>query len=249
MSHGGEGPKEITVDDEADVLGLKVCIFNETGIEPQYQRLIVMGRELNDENARITDTNIFDGCTIHLVKRTPPPDYQSIPVNQQQPNTAHSVQNNGFPNANAYQNFNNPPIQRPEAQLFTPLVRLVAELSKFVQIFALIDTFLVVYLAFQTWPTIMIGVAATISGYFGARTLKTRLILIYAAFIVAHIGLRIYFITLYGDTVALIFQILILLIEPYIFRIVLMLYRKIHELSPQERGFVLMFNQRSLLSR
>merc|ERR1712176_1195725 len=108
-----------------------------------------------------------------------------------------------------------------------PHVRWVADLSKYVQIFALLDTLFVIMLVLWEFYWLVPGIALTVGGYVGGKKLNRRLVALYGFFIVIYIGVRIYLVTIYDDQLSVIMGILVLLIEPYILRLVYLLWRAI----------------------
>jgi len=255
------GTRNYEIAKDADLLGLKVLIFSVTNVQPDLQRLIFMGRELKEDEKSLQELQIKNDVTLHMVVRKPPvqqpPSHQAIPINPVQaiPPQYGNNQNPYAYNQFGYQQQPNqphdmPPVPGPQLRGMTNSARLVIELSKFVQIFALLDTMFVAFLAFFRLYWLMIGIVATISGYLGARHLKRPYIALYGFFILVYIGVRIYLITIYTDSLSIVIGIMILIIEPYIFRLVWMLFSKIPQLTDEERRTVLTYNmQSSLFSR
>jgi len=256
-NEGGAHTYEIEAD--ANLIGLKLAIFSESGVQPEMQRLIFMGKELKEDERTLADFGIKNGVTLHLVKRRvaavpPAANHQTIPINppeNQPPQYVFNQPPQGY-HALGYQQNQREYNPHPNQQLrgMTNNARLVIELSKFVQIFALLDTMFVAFLSFWKLYWLMVGIVATISGYLGARHLKRPYIALYGFFILAYIGVRIYLITIYTDSLSVVIGILILIIEPYIFRLVWLLFSKIPQLNDEERTTVLSYNmQSSLFSR
>lgn len=259
--------EEIEIDDGADVLGLKLAIFQKTDKAVDRQRLIFMGKELLEENTSIAEYGLQEGATVHIVLRQAPsssPAHVSVPVANSQP----AQNENVGPNGQAYVAPYGPPQGQPvgapyQAQAYNPNpyqdpyqqrgqggqpihpltnnARLVAELAKFVQIFALLDTLFVVLLIFMFYWLIP-GLIATFLGYIGARRLHRMYVGFYGLFILVFIGIRVWLITIYDDTLSIVMGILVLLIEPYILRLVYLLYSRIPLLSDDEKRAVIEHN-------
>jgi len=239
---------------DADLMGLKVDIFNQTGVQPEMQRLISMGKELVEDDKSLTELQLIDGISIHLAaRRESLVAHQSIPINppqNQPPQYGYQQLQPGY-NAMPYQQqyqqqhpnqlHPNPPLSRRD------IVDRVIELSKFVQIFAALDTAFVAFLSFWKLYWLMVGIVATISGYLGARHLKRPYIALYGFFILAYMGVRIYLITIYTDVLSVIIGIMILVIEPYIFRLVWMLFMLIPHLTDEEKRTILQHNRQASL--
>jgi len=254
MAAETRGTTNYELQADADLMGLKVEIFNLSGTQPDMQRLIFMGKELKEDDKSLAELQIKDGVSLHMVVRKPAPAHQTIPINplQNQP-PQYGYQQlppgyNAMPYQQQYQQQHPmPPVPNPQLQGMTHNARLVIELSKFVQIFALLDTMFVAFLSFWKLYWLMVGVVATISGYLGARHLKRSYIALYGFFILAYIGVRVYLITIYTDSLSIVIGIMILIIEPYIFRLVWLLFSKIPQLSDEEKRTVLQYNRQASL--
>lgn len=57
---------KIIVNSNCTVYNLKKLIEKEEGISPEQQKLVFMGKILNDNNALLTDLNIKNTYCIHL---------------------------------------------------------------------------------------------------------------------------------------------------------------------------------------
>eukprot|EP01117_Protostelium_nocturnum_P020321 TRINITY_DN9089_c0_g1_i2.p1 TRINITY_DN9089_c0_g1~~TRINITY_DN9089_c0_g1_i2.p1 ORF type:complete len:502 (+),score=197.73 TRINITY_DN9089_c0_g1_i2:133-1638(+) len=110
---------EIQVDKEQTVFSLKKQIEEPTGVPAESQRLIFMGKVLNDSHT-LSSTQLKEGSVIHLVLHSPAPNAAASSSNAQGTNnsTNESVQMGPQPpqQQNQPNHLNNPSLPQPIQQ-------------------------------------------------------------------------------------------------------------------------------------
>merc|ERR1712228_23503 len=175
------------------VLGLKTIINDQQNVESDLQRLIYRAQELKDDFP-LSQYGISNGCTLHLVVR------RNI---QQQQNGQHAINmpNDGMM-VDPYGRFNAMDV---EAMID---VMSVVRLCRFVRIFALIDAVFLLIYGLQAFYFIILAVLA-IAGYWGAKNLERKYLVMYGLCLALEIAVRAYMI--YLDTTNVINIILLVL--------------------------------------
>jgi len=231
---------EFDLEPESTVGMLKRLLANSIEDLPVIrQRLIFCGKEL-DPNNTLRELQIVDGSTLHVVKRQLPSYEETQRANEFAGNNQHD-QLDGRLEALRHALAENTTLSFD--------VRYVAALSKYVQIFALLDSLLITIFFFYGQTFLLPGVVCTFLGYLGARRLHRAQLAVFMVFLLAYIGVSIYLLTptQQQQNKNMLMGLLLLLIEPYILRITYMLYRKIPDLSEEDRETVLIMNTNRLV--
>eukprot|EP01083_Nonionella_stella_P032251 88295_1 len=172
----------ITISPTATVLGLKNIIHDTQNVAANLQRLIYRAQELKDDFP-LSQYGIQNGSTLHLVIRR----------NIQQNNNGQvrvGIPDDGLM-VDPYGRFN---AMDAEAMID---VMSVVRLCRFVRIFALIDAVFLLIYGLQAFYFIILAVLA-IAGYWGAKNLDRKYLVMYCLCLCLEIGVRSYMI--YLDT-------------------------------------------------
>ena len=213
------------------VLQLKQKVEEIYAIPVSFQRTVYAGREMVDSDL-LTSYNVENESVIHLVLRQNQPQAQQSESGEGVPAEAEGV---GAGGAAGGPGMIAIPIGAanlgPVADV--NLLRTL-QLSKTVKLFSLIDVVFVIIWSIAFWPLIL-AVGFCMAGYIGATQFRPALVSLYAVYIVLSIGLRAWLIV-YSDSLA--YSILVgigLLIEIYIFTLVVKFVKLIYRFTPEER--------------
>lgn len=116
------------------------------------------------------------------------------------------------------------------------LIRVKA-LSFWVRIFAFIDVIFLIFWAFYEWPFAIAALLA-LAGYSGARHYNFGLVLLYFFYLLAAIGMRIYWMIEEKQIAFRVITVLAIVVEVYIASLVLQLLRDISKLTPEDRAIL-----------
>lgn len=157
----------------ANVLDLKCRIEQIHGESNQRQRLVYLGRELENDGV-LQELNIQDNCVLHMVLRNIEPDA---------PNNVGGPGQFGVPVHGA-----NPP--DIDTNLFAAL-----RLCRYVRLFALLEGVFFCLALFTTfYPVFIVAVMGSFIGYLGATQLRKWLLYVYILYNIVEVGFRVYMI-------------------------------------------------------
>eukprot|EP01084_Bolivina_argentea_P005904 11155_1 len=206
------------------VLTLKSKIEKITNIAPNKQRLIFSARELSD-NARLNDyPNLIDGKTIHMVIR------RNIDIETGSTNTTTTTLTQ--PLAQAINHNPNGGLVNDEG---LPMID-VMEMSRscrLIKIFALIDCALMIVFAIYN-QFFLIGIPLALCGFIGAKRLQRIPLFIYGFFILLSIAFRVFLAYYYFSWLMVALSIVSVLLELYILKQTIYVFRKIPILSTHD---------------
>jgi len=234
---------EIDCNENCKISHLKLKIFEQENMEISHQRLIFRAQELND-NETLNKYGIKNKTTIHIVIRRILPDEQQN--NNQNNNNNQNINinmnsvDNDFANAYGYDNSNN--LANLDMNDYL-LVNNIHRLCRFVRIFALIDgIFLLIYAL--TWtPFIVLSILA-IGGYWGSKNLDRRYLILYIICLILEVGVRFFFIYIEPNAITIILYVLMILIDFFVLKCVISLYRSIPLLTAQQKQGITQLNRR-----
>merc|ERR1719162_339619 len=222
----------VSISTTATVLGLKTLIDDSQNVDASLQRLIYRAQELKDDFS-LSQYGIQGGSTLHLV------------VRRNQPAPAQAQAQAG---GNEQQDIDglilDPYVGRFHAMDAEAMIDVmsVVRLCRFVRIFALIDfVFLLIY-GLQAFYFIILAVLA-LAGYWGAKNLDRKYLLMYCLCLTLEVAVRAYMI--YLDTqnvINVVLLVLMILIDAFVAKCVYKLFRAIPLLGPEQRDRILILN-------
>jgi len=221
----------VTVSKDGTVLDLKNSIELARPQEhpANLQRLICHGRELADSQL-LKSCNIEDNSVVHLVMRQYVPEVR--PPEGGQNAAGHAVFNISDP-----PNLNNNGL---EISSF-----YVSRLCRVIRSFSLINGFFfVIVTILQQEPIVLIAVAGCAFGYYGARYLKKCYLYAYVAWLTIEIIVRV-FVMNSGSILLWFFAMIMIVLDFYMMRCVLILNRIISVLPARQIQEVLDINEQS----
>lgn len=200
------------VPQQGTVMDLKSRVQAALGIPTTSQRLIYSGRELSGDDSLLSDFSIQDQTVVHMVIRSEGPYVNQAEEGAYEQGMGRRAVAVEFGGENVYETY---------------------RLSRFVMIFAWIDLFfLFLYSLFLPW--VFIALLFPMSAIYAVRKFEYRFLIPYGLFIIAEVALRIFSIaSKYERSVA--FSIIIIIVDFYIFHLVVRLYNKMMSLSPEQR--------------
>ncbi|ETO05044.1 v-ubiquitin [Reticulomyxa filosa] len=269
-TNGGEGEITITIKQldgatfsiqiipTAQVRQLKEAVQRARDISPERQRLIYRAQELKNDENTLTDYGVVDQCTLHMVIRplanVPPnnnanPDVVvSIAQKKKRSKRRHPwfffvhifVERNNVEGQDQIEHVNVAPTDINVLQ--------IAKLSRFVRIFAILD-FLILLLFGLTLSLLFFVMAVlALAGYYGAKTLKRSYLVAYIICLILEIVARAAFIYLDRyNIVSVVLLALMILIDMFVLRCVIQLFRAIAHLQPHQQEQIMVFNRIGLL--
>lgn len=209
----------LVVHDYSDctVSDIKQLMELQHHIPASYQRYIFSGRELIDNESMIS-YNIQNNSIIHILLKqndTPP---QSNTNRSSNINDGSVLNNNQQP----------PPVGAPVAYPVPVPIQANNHLShashwyqltfsygRLVKIFAIVDMLSMLIYSFYFWP-FAIGIPFCLLGYIGVQRINNKLVYSYVIWLIAVIGIFMYYMIQYFSTVAIIFLVITCIIQLYI---------------------------------
>jgi len=220
----------LTISTTATVLGLKTIINDQQNVNAELQRLIYRAQELKDDFP-LSQYGISDGSTLHLVVRRI--------QQQQQGQHAIDMQNDGM--MDPYSRFG----QMNVDEMID--VMSVVRLCRFVRIFALIDAVFLLIYGLQAFYFIILAILA-IAGYWGAKNLERKYLILYVLCLVLEVGVRGYMIYLdSANVINIVLLVLMICIDLFVARCVYKLWRAIPILGQEQRQRILILNRVGLI--
>lgn len=229
------------------VLDLKHKLHATQGddFQPSFQRLIHAGRELHDENL-LSTYNVQEGTVVHLVLKRRVPNPEDIPPQPEQPQQIAGHVPFGFPAANFGDLENGmgfPQVRMLGNDNVNPArIRMAAQLSRIVRLFALIDVVFLVLWS-MSYPILGLGIVLAVCGYFGARNYKRPLIFAYLLFMVLNVAGRIYWIKISKGMGLIVLISLGIIVEFFIMNFTWKFQKLVSELTPDERQQLLIISR------
>eukprot|EP01083_Nonionella_stella_P064845 169387_1 len=221
----------INISLTATVLGLKTIINDQQNVAENLQRLIYRAQELKDDFP-LSQYGIQNGSTLHLVVR------RHLQQNSGQVRVG--IPDDGLM-VDPYNRFN---AMDAEAMID---VMSVVRLCRFIRIFALIDAVFLLIYGLQAFYFIILAVLA-IAGYWGAKNLDRKYLIMYCLCLCLEIAVRGYMIYLDTDNIInIILLVLMIFIDLFVARCVYKLYRAIPLLGPEQRDRILILNRVGLI--
>jgi len=225
-------PIDVPNNPSTTVMDIKRAIQATRDIPMDHQRLIFTGKELQDGETLVS-YNISNDCAIHLLlkKLEPPPGQENLTPIQAEGDPR--VYGGQYPAVVADLPV---AIAMDQGDPYTRHQRLidVYRLSRAVKLFAVIDGVFLLLWAL-TLPYMAIAVFIPIAGYYGAMLYKRPYIWLYMLYLMAFVGLRIYWIKRDKQIVWMLIFGIGVLIEIYIFKIVYSFDQLVKTLDAQDR--------------
>jgi hypothetical protein len=217
----------VSLSKTSTVLGLKTLISDRHNVESELQRLIYRAQELQDAFP-LSQYGIQDGATLHLVIRR----------NQNQVRLA--MDDAGLSNEHIAR------FGIMNAEMMIDVMSAV-RLCRFVRIFALIDAVFLLIYGLNYIYFILLAILA-VAGYWGAKSLDRKYLIMYVVCLFLEIAVRSYQIYLDPDNIVnVILLSLIILINLFVLRCVVKLYRAIPLLNSEQRERILILNRVGLI--
>jgi hypothetical protein len=222
----------INISLTATVLGLKTIIHDQQNVEARLQRLIYRAQELKDDFP-LSQYGIQNGSTLHLVIRRNIQQNQAGQVRVGMPDDGLMV--------DPYGRF-----AAMDAEAMIDVMSVV-RLCRFVRIFALIDAVFLLIYGLQALYFIILAVLA-IAGYWGAKNLDRKYLVMYCLCLCLEIAVRSYMIYLdTSNVINIVLLVLMIFIDLFVARCVYKLYRAIPLLGPEQRDRILILNRVGLI--
>lgn len=248
----------VDIVEDAEVLGLKVKLWEEHQLAVERQRLIFAGRELEDQKP-ISEYGIVDGSTLHLVIRQqvmPPPQQVAVEMGNVQGNGVgqpappqYQIPVGGNPMA--FQRFGDPQAQANQGAggLAPPLNDswTVSRACRLVRWFSFIDGAFMFMMAIAINSLFILLVPLAAAGYYGAKKLQRKYLLAYSVYVVLNMIIRIAWMVIAPNALNVILSLLAVFIDIYILRLVIRLYQTIPTLTPEQRDHILQLNRMGFL--
>ncbi|ETO26836.1 ubiquitin [Reticulomyxa filosa] len=249
---------DVQIAPNATVENLKRSIEQERDISPERQRLIFRGQELKNDTNLLSEYGVVDQSTLHMVIRP----IRNEPINNHDANqgdVAVDIPQRGknkldflfllkqTKKRNPY-GYNNVPneevIQGQEEVEHDTSVLEVMRLCRFVRMFAMMDFIILVLFALTLSFFFLFMALLALAGYYGAKILKRSYLAAYMICLVMEIGVRVYFI--YANSskvVSVILFILMILIDFFVLKCLVHLYKIIPYLNMSQIRQILIFNR------
>jgi len=224
----------VEVMKDASILGLKLMISQTRNIPIERQRLIFRAQELRNNEFSLSQYGLIDGSIVHIVIRPianvdVPPAENHVVVNVPYANPAEE----GAPHHIHPLNV----IQQDIDVLYW------VKICRFIKIMALINAMFLFLLGLSYFPIIILCLLS-ISGYVGAKYLRRSYLFLYLVCLFLDIGLRIYFMYLGGSNgYNIVFLSIIILIDLFLFRYTVLLYKIIPSFTVEVRNQIIMYNR------
>jgi len=215
-------PREGTVGD------LKRRVEAAMGIPTASQRLIYSGRELSGEEHTLHSFGVADQSIVHMVIRS------EAPLVQERGMEGGAGEQNGY--------------QAVVVEYGGEDIFETYRMSKWVMIFAYIDAFFL-FLFGLFIPLFLIFLVFPISAIYGVKQFKKAYLIPYGLFLVVEIIGRLVFISSYGGSSSIVFNILSILIDMYILNLVSKLYKRMMNLTPEQIQQLTVFGPLGYINR
>jgi len=222
---------------DASVLGLKTMIFQVRNITIDRQRLIYHAQELRDNEALLSQYGIVNDSVIHIVIRPVgnadlPPVNNNVVVNipiPQQDDEGHIIENvNAVPRHLIPQNVD---------------VFKIVRLCRFIKIMSITNAIFLCVFGMQLYPLFVLSLLS-IAGYIGAKYLKRPFLGIYMICLILDICFRIFVLYILLKFVYFVlFFSLMVIIDIFLFKMTLQLYRIIPLLPDDVKQQIIHFNR------
>jgi len=243
---GGEYIIE-NVTDDITIRDFKRLVENKYNEPAVRQRLIYLGKELQDEQL-LSECNILTDCIIHMILR----NVVNIPnINNNNNNNPNNLNvgeggNNNFPpqaNNMANLGFGMQAAVNPQMLELRPNIYETVKLCRMVRSFSAINAFFFILMMFLSAGSflMMIGVIGSMFGYIGATKLNKCYLQTYMVWLIIECVFRIAF--MQSNTMILwFFTIVMVAIEFYVFQSTWSICRMYNNLTPEDRIEIITLN-------
>jgi len=219
----------VEIEASDSVYTLKGKIEEISSIEKAKQRLIFSARELVDNNNLSDYPTLIDGKTIHLVIRR----YIDVETGNVLPSNSNNdalTQPLAQPINHNMNNINN---DVEDGGIPMIDVMEMSRSCRLIKIFALIDCALMIVFAIYN-QFFLIGIPLALCGFIGAKKLQRIPLFIYGVFILLSIAFRIFLAYWYFSWLMVALSVVSVLLELYIFKQTIFVFRKIPDLSTHD---------------
>jgi hypothetical protein len=241
----------------------KITSLHSESIEPARQKLIWRGRVLADDNANALSVGLEHGTTVHLVKRMSPGSaapHAPMGVAADIPST---YQRGAYTGAQPHADEQRPLMGGAAAgtgaeaaqrqQINADMNRMMMAIAdmpgyddlsqsvKLIQMFSLIDCLLLIMFCLWGAFIFLLFLPLAMCGYYGAKRLNRTALGLYGLFIVLSITFRVILCVAYPSALMIILTAISVLLELYVFRKLVILWRVIPYLDPMTREHLLQY--------
>jgi len=225
---------DIELMKDATVLGLKTMIFQQRNITIDRQRLIFRAQELTNNDSLISQYGINNGSVLHIVVRNIDP-----------PSTGGNNTIINIPEQNLDEGTTNENNQYDQQVIYGQDVNIyqITKLCRFIKIMSIFNAIFLFLYIFSVSLYLLILCLLSIAGYIGAKYLKRFYLFVYMLCTIMDVGLRVTLMYLFrSDPIDIILLLLMILIDMFLFKCTVQLYRAIPSLPDEAKNYILHVN-------